>query len=215
MSANPKPRAREATYADVLAAPEHQIAEIIDGELVLSPRPALPHAHVASQAGGEILILFGRRPGGKSGGPGGWWIIDEPELHFGRQVLVPDLAGWRRERMPVMPGAAFCEVPPDWVCEVVSPASARHDRIRKMRIYGEVGVRHAWLVDPRERMVEAFRFENGHWVRVGAYEEDEKARIEPFEAVEFDLSEWWLPTAPPEVDPAPPAAEPPADPPPR
>jgi Uma2 family endonuclease len=128
---------RRATYDDLLALPEHVVGELIDGELIVSPRPALPHALASSAIGGELHGPFNRPPGG---GTGGWWILDEPELHFGADVLVPDLAGWRRERMPTLPNLPALELPPDWVCEVISPSTARLDRTRTMRPYARVEV---------------------------------------------------------------------------
>ncbi len=205
MAANPKVLFREATYDDILAAPEHMIAEIVDGQLVLSPRPAAPHAQAGSFAGAVLTVSFSRKPGGAGDPPGGWWILDEPELHLGRHVLVPDLAGWRRERLPVLRNVPYFTLPPDWVCEVVSPASARRDRVRKLSIYGEFGVRHAWLIDPLQRVLEVYRLEDGRWVRAAAHADDAKARVEPFEAVELELADWWLPEEPP-------AEEPPAEP---
>jgi hypothetical protein len=109
-----------ATYQDVLDAPEHMVAEIIRGALHLHPRPALPHARAASALGGELYGPFD----GKRHGPGGWWILDEPELHLGPDVLVPDLAGWRRERMPAVPNLPWLDLAPDWACEVLSPERA-------------------------------------------------------------------------------------------
>src|SRR5215475_12407465 len=125
---------RRATYADLIAVPEHLIAEIIDGELITGPRPAPPHALACSAIGSVLFDRFNGPPGGAPG-PGGWWILYEPELHFGDDVLVPDLAGWRRERMPALPDLAYFELAPDWACEVVSPHSGRLDRVRKMPIY--------------------------------------------------------------------------------
>ncbi len=135
---------KRATYEDVLNAPENKVAEILDGELFLSPRPAPRHAVAAVGCSGAL----GRPFDDGVGGPGGWWILDEPELHFGEQVVVPDLAGWRRERLPAMPDEAFFSLAPDWVCEVLSPSTERIDRGRKLRIYAEAGVAHAWLVNP-------------------------------------------------------------------
>src|SRR3990172_867600 len=123
---------RRATYDDLMQVPDHLVAEIIDGELVTSPRPASPHAF-ASSCIGQDLGPFSRRPGAP-GVPGGWWILDEPELHFAEDVLVPDLAAWRHERMPRVPNTAFFTLAPDWVCEVVSPRTGRLDRVRKMPI---------------------------------------------------------------------------------
>lgn len=186
------PKRREATYQDVLDAPEHMVAEIIDGELVLSPRPAAPHTSVASVLGAELLLPFGRG----RGGPGGWIILDEPELHFGERVLVPDLAGWRRERMPVVPEGAYFTVVPDWVCEVASKATEKLDRRKKLPLYASVGVSHAWLIHPRLRTLEVLRLHDGKWLSVSVYADDEKIRAEPFEAIELDLATLWsdLPT---------------------
>ena len=144
---------KRATYEDVLNAPSNKVAEILDGELFLSPRPAPKHAVASSEIGMAIGNPFHRG----AGGPGGWWILDEPELHFGEQVLVPDLAGWRRERLPAIPDEAFFTLAPDWVCEVLSPSTERIDRSRKLRIYAEAGVQHAWLVKPTDRTVEVLR----------------------------------------------------------
>src|SRR5438309_11917686 len=121
---------RRATYDDLLKLPEHLVGEIIDGELIVSPRPASPHAIASSAMGADLFGPFHRSSGGGSG-PGGWWILDEPELHFREDVLVPDLAGWRRERMPKVPNVPAFELPPDWVGEIVSPSTERVDRPRK------------------------------------------------------------------------------------
>jgi Uma2 family endonuclease len=142
---------RRATYDDLIAVPEHLIAEIIDGELITSPRPAPPHALACS---GILSVLFDRfngPPGGGESSPGGWWILYEPELHFGDDVLVPDLAGWRRDRMPDLPEIAYFTLAPDWVCEVISPSSGRLDRVRQMPIYARERVEHVWLVVTRGR----------------------------------------------------------------
>lgn len=196
---------REATYEDVLAAPEHMIAEIIDGELVLSPRPAPPHAYSSSILGGELNGPG--RPGSGGKGPRGWFILYEPELHLGRNVLVPDLAGWRRERMAALPRTAYFTLAPDWACEVISPSSQRHDRLAKMHIYARAEVGHVWLVDPLAQMLEVFALQHGLWVRVLAAEGDETVRAEPFAELELSLANWWAPL---EDEPPPPeqAAEP-------
>jgi Uma2 family endonuclease len=125
------------------------------------------------------------------GGPGGWIILFEPELHFGDQVLVPDLAGWRRDRLPFVPEAPYLELAPDWICEVVSKSNERWDRIDKMPIYASVGVRHAWLVSARRRTVEAFRLHDGNWLAIAVHKDDDRARIEPFDAIELDLALLW------------------------
>src|SRR5882757_4578268 len=138
------PAKRRATYADLLAVPNHVVAEIIAGDLITHPRPAAPHTRAASRMGALLDGPFDRG----QGGPGGWVILDEPELHVHGDILVPDLAGWRRERMPEIPEAAAFELAPDWVCEVLSPGTEATDRADKMPIYAREKVAHVWLVDP-------------------------------------------------------------------
>lgn len=192
------PGGRQATYEDVLRAPSNLIAEIIDGELELSPRPTGEHSSAATSATIQ-LGNFDRKPGSPHG-PGGWWIRFEPEVHLGRDVLVPDIAGWRRERLPLAPTGPFTTVPPDFVAEVLSPSTASRDRLAKMRIYARENVRHVWLIDPQARLVEAYRLEGGQWLRIGAASGNTLARLEPFEAVELELERWWGETPdPPEV----------------
>jgi Uma2 family endonuclease len=180
-------RRRRATYEDLLQVPEHLIAEIINGQLVTSPRPASPHARASSSIGGELYGPFDRG----RGGPGGWIILDEPELHLLGHVLVPDLAGWRRERMPEMPDASAFELGPDWACEVLSPSTAVIDRAAKVPIFAQAGVSHVWLVDPLLKTVEALRLESGSYRLLGTWHDDAKVRIEPFEAIELELSALW------------------------
>jgi Uma2 family endonuclease len=177
---------RPATYQDVLDAPENKVAELVRGALHLSPRPAFPHARAASVLGVEIGGPFDRG----RGGPGGWWILDEPELHLGEDVLVPDLAGWRRERMP-SPDAPWSDLAPDWVCEVLSPGTRRLDLTDKRDIYGRSGVGHLWLVDPKARTLEAFALRDGAWVLLAARKEADEVRLPPFDAVAFPLSALW------------------------
>jgi len=182
---------RRATYEDLLKVPETMVAEILDGELYATPRPAFPHARATSVMGSDLGGPFDRPPGGP-GGPGGWWILDEPELHLGPDVVVPDLAGWRRERVLRLPNAAFFDVAPDWACEVVSPTTAGADRVRKMRIYARESVGHLWLVEPLARTLEVYRLESGRWVVASTHGGSECVRAEPFEAVELELTRWWL-----------------------
>ncbi len=186
-SQNP-PMAKRATYEDVLSAPENKIAEILDGELFLSPRPAPRHAVAFGRLLADLESAFdrGRR------GPGGWWIVGEPEVHLGDQILVPDIAGWHRERLPAIPDEAWFSLAPDWVCEVISPSTERIDRGRKLRIYAEAGVAHAWLVNPIERTVEVLRLRDGSWTIVTVFTGDEPVRAEPFDAVPLALRELWL-----------------------
>ncbi|WP_163782990.1 Uma2 family endonuclease [Myxococcus vastator] len=182
---------RPATYEDLVALPEHQVGQIIDGELIAQPRPASRHARASSAL---LSGLFNPFDLGQ-GGPGGWWILHEPELHLGADVLVPDLAGWRRDRMPEVPDTSFFTLAPDWVCEVLSPSTAALDRSRKKRIYAREGVGHVWLVDPQARTLEVFRLSRGQWLEQGTWSDDERVRAEPFEAVELRLGVLWLPEA--------------------
>ena len=182
------PAGRRATYDDLLRLPDNVIGEIVDGELIASPRPALPHSHATSALGGELLPPFGRG----RGGPGGWWILDEPELHLGPDVLVPDLAGWRRERLPTIPAEPFLALAPDWACEVLSPSTARLDRVRKLRVYAREGVGHVWLVDPAARTLEILRRDGEAWVLAATHAEAERVRAEPFGAIELELAALWI-----------------------
>jgi Uma2 family endonuclease len=184
-------RARSMTPQELEAAfqavPPEQVAEILDGELVVSPRPAPPHANTATVLAEELGPPFRRG----RGGPGGWIILIEPELHLGRDKVVPDLAGWRRERLPTMPETAAITIAPDWVCEVISQSTSHIDYGKKRRIYGRERVGHYWLVDPLEHTLEVFRLVNGHWHEVETFEGDVKVRAEPFDAIELDLSTLW------------------------
>ena len=183
-----QPEARpRATYQDVLDAPPHRVAEVVDGVLYTNPRPAMPHALASSALEIDLgaAFQFGR------GGPGGWWIIVEPELHLGDDILVPDLAGWRRTRMPSYPETTSYTLAPDWVCEILSPWTRRLDLEAKRPVYAREGVRHLWLVDPAERMLEAFELTAGEWSRIATAADDEPVQIAPFEAVSFSLADLW------------------------
>lgn len=184
--------AAPATYADLEALPEHLVGELVDGELIASPRPAPAHALSAGILGSEISGPFHR---GK-GGPGGWWILPEPELHLGPDVLVPDLAGWRVAHMERLPETAFFTLAPDWVCEVLSPSTALLDRTRKLPVYARAGVPWVWLVDPIARMLEVLRLDGAHWVMAQVAGADEKVRAAPFDAIELELGALWSPPAP-------------------
>lgn len=182
-------RARQtpATYADLEALPVNRVGEIVGGVLHATPRPALPHAAASSALGEELGPPFKR---GK-GGPGGWIILDEPELHFGDDVLVPDLAGWRRERMPEMPSTPFTTLAPDWVCEVLSSATHKLDRGEKLPLYARERVAHVWLVDPIEQYLEVLRLDGETFRIVQTFTADAKVRAEPFDAIELDLAVLW------------------------
>jgi Uma2 family endonuclease len=178
---------RPATYEDLVKLPDHLVAEIVDGELHASPRPAPAHAVAGASVGGLLKnpYSFGK------GGPGGWWILYEPELHAGADVLVPDWAGWRKARMPHPPETAYFPLAPDWVCEILSPSTAVVDRARKLAIYAREGVAHAWLVDPALQTLEVFRLEGGRWVLLGTHAGDEVVRAEPFGEIDLELGLLW------------------------
>ena len=183
-----QPAKKKATYDDLLSLPENVVGELIDGELFATPRPTYAHAVSTSVIGGLLLPPF--QIGG-GGGPGGWWILYEPEIHLGENVLVPDLAGWKKERMPSIPEGHWTSLPPDWVCEVLSPGTVRLDKMRKLPIYAEFGVAHLWLVDPRYKTLETFRLQEGRWLLLACVSEADKVRAEPFHEIEFDLRNLW------------------------
>jgi Uma2 family endonuclease len=183
-----KPLKRGATYADLHDVPDHFVAEMFDGDIYVSPRPAVPHAHAASVLGGELISPFHR---GRHG-PGGWVILHEPELHFGNDVLVPALAGWRRERTPEAPDDAYITLAPDWVCEVLSPSTETLDRGKKLQVYAREGVAHVWLVDPLRQTLEVLVLESGSWSSLASHEGTVSVRALPFDAVELELGALWI-----------------------
>ncbi len=188
------PSQKPATYDDLKAVPPHMMGQIVDGELIRLPRPAAGHAIVTSNLGADLTGPFGR---GK-GGPRGWLILDEPELHLAADVLVPDLGSWRRDRLPVEIPAdmAFFTVVPDWVCEVLSPSTAAIDRVQKARIYARGGVRWRWTIDPVGKTLEADELREGRWSSLGVWGPGEKPRVPPFDAIELELDAWWGSAAP-------------------
>ncbi len=178
---------KQAEYADLFDLPEGTVGEILYGQLYTHPRPAPRHANAISGLGFEVGGPYHRG----RGGPGGWWILDEPELHLGQQILVPDLAGWRRERMPELPSTAGFDLAPDWVCEVLSPSTQRTDRALKMPIYAEQGVQWLWLVDPDAQILEAYELNDGHWRLLATLSDDQPVSQPPFDATAFALDLLW------------------------
>jgi Uma2 family endonuclease len=177
-----------ATYEDLLKVPEHLVAEIVDGDLFTSPRPASRHARATTKLASHLSQRFDDG----DGGPGGWWILIEPELHLDRDVLVPDIAGWRRERMPVFPDAAFFDLSPDWVCEVLSAKNAQHDRFRKMPRYAAHNVEYAWIVDTIAKGVEIYQRQGTGWFQVAMHHGTAPIRAVPFDACEINLAALWI-----------------------
>ncbi|MDW8323946.1 MAG: Uma2 family endonuclease [Burkholderiales bacterium] len=178
---------RHARYEDLFDLPEHVVGEIVNGRLVTHPRPAPKHTLTYSSLGDELVGPFQKG----RGGPGGWWILDEPEIHLGGDILVPDLAGWRRVRLPRLPETAWFELAPDWVAEILSPSTERFDRAEKLPLYARWGVGHVWLIDPELRTLEAYENQGGRWVWLATLKDDDSVRLPPFDAVAFPLSGLW------------------------
>ncbi len=182
---------RDATYADLEAVPPHLVAEILDGVLYTHPRPRLRHGSALTQLASELVGPFQRG----RGGPGGWTFIVEPELHLGRHILVPDLAGWRAEHMPVVPDNASTDLTPDWVCEILSPSTEARDRGAKRRIYAAHGLAHYWLLSVTERQLEVYELHDGKFVLFETFEDGAEVNAPPFSAVPFPLSDLLPPLA--------------------
>ena len=178
---------RPATYQDILDSPPYRVAEIVSGILHTQPRPAARHAWASSALNVKIGAPFGHG----QDGPGGWWIVFEPELHFGHDIVVPDIAGWRRETMPDYPDTAWFSIAPDWVCEVLSPSTRQFDQGAKRGIYARDGISHLWFVDPDARTLEAFELRQGLWVLLATLVDAEPVSLPPFDAVTFPLDALW------------------------
>lgn len=184
------PKKNKTTYEDILKLPDNVLGEIVNGELFVSPRPSGPNIYAASSLCAELDPPFSK---GKGGGPGGWWVLVEPEIEFQKdtQHFVPDLAGWRKERMPKLPEKNVFTVTPDWVCEVLSPSNMRLDKTEKAPKYATFGVRYLWFINPRDKTLDVFRLETGKWVLLSSYTEADKVKAEPFQEWEFDLGNLW------------------------
>ncbi|HEX7154608.1 MAG TPA: Uma2 family endonuclease [Thermoanaerobaculia bacterium] len=179
---------KSASYDDLSRMPDDVVAELVHGDLFASPRPAFRHA----RAQGRLFRHLARAFEDGENGPGGWWIVAEPEIRLYGSAVVPDLAGWRLARVPDYPDVNNFDIPPDWLCEVVSPSTERHDRVRKLPFYAGHGVQHAWIVDPQLKMLEVLRLSEGHWLTVATHAGDDVVRAEPFEAIELNLGWLWL-----------------------
>jgi hypothetical protein len=182
------PKTKTATYADIEALPPHVTGEILFGTLVTQPRPAHPHIRAASAMG---YVLGPPFDFGSGGGPGGWVILAEPEIHLGPHVVVPDQAGWRRARFTDPPDAKYFTVAPDWVCEILSPSTAKRDRFDKRRIYATYAVDHLWLLNPQERLLEVFRGQDKDWLLTHTFADQDDVSAPPFDAITFSLAQLW------------------------
>lgn len=174
-------------YQEFLNLPENMVGEIINSKLHAQPRPAPKHALATSCLGDDLIGPYykGR------GGPGGWWILFEPEIHLDDDIVVPDMAGWRKEKMPRLPDTAYFKLAPDWICEVLSPGTVRKDRVLKMPLYAKYQVRWIWLIDPIAKTLEAYQLENRYWTLIGAFAENDIVSIVPFKDISVDLSFLW------------------------
>ena len=178
---------KNATYADLEAVPDHLMAEIIFGSLITHPRPMKGHIRASSRLGMVLGAPFDLG----QGGPGGWVFLDDPQLHFGEHIVVPDLAGWRQERYSETPEVVGIDVSPDWVCEVLSESTEQYDRSEKRLIYARAGVGYLWLIDPRIRMLEAFTLIKGQWQLVATVTGSDDVALPPFETFRFSLAALW------------------------
>jgi len=174
-----------ATYEDLLQVPDHFVAEILEGELYANPRPATPHGRATT----KLNIILG--PEFDHRRSDGWLFMFEPELHLGEDVMVPDIAAWRRSRMPVTPNVPWLDLAPDWICEALSPSTQRLDRFKKMPAYARENVQYAWILDANLQSLEAFRLENGRWSNIAQHLGDAVVRVEPFESIEIKLADLW------------------------
>jgi Uma2 family endonuclease len=184
-----QPPKKNATYDDLHGIPENTIGEIIDGKLTVTPRPSKQHVYAASVLEIELGAPY---QFGRGGGPGGRVILVKPEIKLGENIVVPDLAGWKKERFPGTETTNWVSASPDWVCEVLSPGTLRTDKIKKMPFYGRHGVQHLWFLDPAAKTLDVFRLESDKWVVAGLFVEDDKVRAEPFQEIEIDLNNLWL-----------------------
>lgn len=180
---------KKATYDDLFSIPDNMTGEIIAGELIVTPRPSRKHGFCVTALGTAIT---GPYQFGQGGGPGGWVIIIEPEIGLGENIVVPDLAGWKRARFPFQEESNWITVVPNWIGEILSPSTLRNDKVKKMPLYAQYGVEHIWLVDPSAMTLDAFRLESGRWLLLGSYADHDQVRVEPFPELPISLDKLWL-----------------------
>lgn len=176
-----------ATYDDIVKLPDFKIGELVDGQLYATPRPALRHARLAV----NLVIELGTRYDQSRVGPKGWHLLFEPEVHLGEDVFVPDIAGWRMERLASIPDTAWAETAPDWVCEILSPSTSSYDRVVKLPAYARYGVPYAWIVDPVLRTIESWVRDGSEWRPAGTWPAASPILAPPFDIVAIDLSLIW------------------------
>ena len=187
-----KPSTKPPTLADLDALPPGIVGEIIEGVLYTMTKPRMRHQRTTRMIGGRVGEPFDNG----IGGPGGWWIVTEPGIELpNTPEIAPDVAGWRRERMPEMPGDEPIRMVPDWVCEILSKNTRRHDHLVKMPYYAKIGVAYAWVADSEARVLVTYRLESGAWRMIGTYSNETEARIEPFDMVPLNVADWWPPAA--------------------
>lgn len=185
-----EPARKKAAYEDLYDVPDNMIGEIIDGELIVTPRPSRRHTLAASRLSAGLISFYDF---GRGGGPGGWIIIVEPEIQLGKHTMVPDLAGWKVERFPIKEDHNWISVVPDWICEILSPWTAGLDKAEKMPIYARHEVAHAWLLDPGHKTLDVYKLKSGGWYLAESYGERNRiVRAEPFSELVIDLTEIWL-----------------------
>ena len=183
-----------ATLADLEALPPGMKGELIDGVLYAMTRPRARHQSLAGRIYSDLMNPFDR----SRGGPGGWWILPEPGIELpGAPEIAPDIAGWRRERLPALPGDSSLNVVPDWVCEVFSPSTRGYQLIVKRRLYARAGVAYLWEVDLEVRTLSVLQLVNGHWLDLGSFSEEDAANLPPFDASALSVKSWWLDESPP------------------
>lgn len=184
-----EPAKKRASYQDLFNLPENMTGQIIDGELIVTPRPSRKHVFAATTLGSKVTTTYHF---GEGGGPGGWIILIDPEIALGEDILVPDLAGWKEERFPEAEDHNWISVVPDWICEILSPHTAKTDKTEKMPIYARHGVSRLWLIDPLARTLDVYGLETDRWMVMGLYAEEDTVRAEPFQEVAISLAGLWL-----------------------
>jgi Uma2 family endonuclease len=184
-----QPKQRPATYADIEALPPGVKGEIVAGVLHTQPQPAPRH----NRAAGELALELGSPFGRGRGGPGGLVFLPEPELHLAGDVVVPDIAGWKRERLPALPKTTGIRTAPDWLCEILSPSTQRFDRTDKLTLYAQHGVNHCWNVDPQALTLEVFERQDRKWLLAATFKDDDMVAAPPFAVHAFSLGVLWMP----------------------